>query len=100
MHLCIRDTQRSETVTQDFTEFLITFGKAHHPASIDSLAQRVKEVLGNSSIDTEILKPHSNRVASNSAAYKLGMLLQEALKKGQWSNAGTLFTHYFREIED
>ena len=56
--------------------------------------------MGNSGIDTEIFKPHSTRLASNSAAYKLGMLLQEVLKRGQWSNAGTFFTYYFREIED
>ena len=31
----------------------------------------------NSGIDTEISKPHSTRVASNSAAYKLGMPFQE-----------------------
>ena len=93
--------QRSEIVTQDFTEFFINFGKAHHPASKDSLAQWEKEVMGNSGIDIEIFKPHSTRVASNSAAYKLGMPLQEVLKRGQWSNAGTFFTsYYFREIED
>ena len=31
--------QRSEIVTQDFTEFFITYDKPHHPASEDSLAQ-------------------------------------------------------------
>ena len=36
--------QRSEIVTQDFTEFFITFGKPHYPLSKDSLAQWVKEV--------------------------------------------------------
>ena len=85
--------QRSKIITQNFTEFFITFGKPSHPASKDLL-------MGNSGIDTEIFKPHSARVASNSAAYKLGMLLQEVLKRGQWSNAGTFFTYYFREIED
>ena len=55
--------------------------------------------MGNSGIDTEIFKPHSTRVASNSAAYKLGMPLQELLKRGQWST-GTFFTYYFREIEE
>ena len=40
------------------------------------------------------------RVASNSAAYKLGMLLQEVLKRGMWSNANLFSTHHFREIED
>ena len=56
--------------------------------------------MGNSGIDTEIFKPDSTRVASNSEGYKLGMPLQEVLKRGQWSNAGTFFTYYFREIED
>ena len=92
--------QRSEIVTQDFTEFFITYGKPRHPASKHSLARWVKKVMGNSGIDTEIFKPHSTRVASNSAAYKLGMPLQEVLKRGQWSNADTFFTYYFREIED
>ena len=48
----------------------------------------------------DIVKPHSTRVASNSAAYKLGMPLQEALKRGQWLNASTFFLYYFIEIED
>ena len=73
--------QRSKIITQNFTEFFITFGKPHHPTSKDLL-------------------PHSTRVASNSAAYKLGMPLQEVLKRGQWSNVGTFFTYYFREIKD
>ena len=75
-------TKKSKIITQNFTEFFITFGKPHHPASKDTLARWVKEVMGNSGIDTEIFKPHSTKVASNSAAYKLGMLLQEVLKRG------------------
>ena len=39
--------------------------------------------MGNSGIDTKIFKPYSTRVASNSAAYKLGMSLQEVIKRGQ-----------------
>ena len=92
--------QRSEIVTQGFTEFFITYGKPHHPASKDSPARWVKELMGNSGRDTEIFKPHSTRVASNSTVCKLGMPLQELLKRGQWSNAGTFFTYYFREIEN
>ena len=66
--------ERSKIVTKDFIEFFITFGKPHHPASKDSLAWRVKEVIGNFGVDTEIFKPDSTKVASNSAAYKLGIL--------------------------
>ena len=89
-------SQRSKIITQNFTEFFITFGKLHN----SSLARWVKEVMGNSGIDTEIFRSRSTRVASNSATYKLGMSLQEVLKRGQWLNTGTLFTYYFREIED
>ena len=56
--------------------------------------------MGHSGIDTEIFKPYSTKVSSNSAAYKLSMPLQEVLKRGQWSNAGSFFTYLFREIED
>ena len=41
----------------------------------------VKEVMRISVIDTTIFKTHSIRVASNSAAYGLGMTLQEIFKK-------------------
>ena len=49
----------SKIITQNFTEFFITLGKPHHPASKDTLARWVKDVMGNSGIDTEILKPHN-----------------------------------------
>ena len=72
------------------------------PATKDSLAQWVNEVMRNCGINTEIFKPHSTRVASKSAAYELGMPLREVLKRVQWqcSKAGTFFTYCFREIKD
>ena len=73
--ICIYLAQRYEIVTQDFTEFFIIYGKPRHTASKDSLARWVKEGMGNSGTDTEIFKPHSTMVASNSAAYKLDMPL-------------------------
>ena len=74
--------QRSEIVPQDFSEFLITFGKPPHPGSKELLARWVKRVIGNSGNHTEIFKADSARVASNTAAHKLGMTLLEALKAG------------------
>ena len=91
--------QRSEIFTQDFTKFHYFWQTT--PSSIKNLlAWWVKEVMGNSGIDTEIFQPHSTRVASNSAVHKLGMSLQEVLQRGEWSNASTFFTYYFRKIED
>ena len=66
MYLCIFFEQKSETITQVFTEFFITFGKPHHPAFKDSLARWMKEVIGSSDIDIEIFKPHSTRVQVHS----------------------------------
>ena len=48
--------QRSEIVNPNFTQFFITFGKPQHLASKDSLAQWVKEAMGNSGIYTEFFK--------------------------------------------
>ena len=59
----------------------------------------MKEVMGKSGIDTETFRSHSIMVASKSVAYNLVMSLLEVLKKGQWSNAGTFFTHYFDSID-
>ena len=61
-------------------EFVITFGKPHYPTSKDLLARWVKEVMGNSGIDTGIFKPLSTMVASKITAYKSSMVLQEVLK--------------------
>ena len=44
----------TKIITQNITEFFINFGKPHHPASKDSLAQWVKEIMGNSGIDIKI----------------------------------------------
>ena len=65
--------------TQEFTEFFITYGQQHHPASKDSVAQWVKEVMSNSGLDTEIFKLHNTTVASNSATYKLAYRFKEVL---------------------
>ena len=65
--------RRFKIVSQDFTKFLITFGKPRHPAPKDSLAQLVKKVIGNSGTDTVIFNPLNARAGSNSAAFELGM---------------------------
>ena len=98
--ICAYLAQRSEIVTQDITEFFINSGKPHDPTSKDSLAPWVKEVIGISGIDTEIFKPRSTKEASNSAAYKLRMPLEEVLERRQWSTAGTFFFFVTLFIDD
>ena len=90
----------SKILTKDITEFLITFGKPHHPAPEGLPPRWVKEVMGNSGKYAKTVKSYSSDVASNSAAYKYGIPLQKVLKRWQWSNAGTFLAYYFRQIED
>ena len=72
----------------------------HATGHLKTLTRWVKEVMENSGIVTEIFKHHGTRVTSNIATYKLGMPLQEVLKRGQWSNTVTFFTYCFRKIEE
>ena len=55
-----------------------------------------KEV--KSGINTDVYKPHST--ASNTMVYKSGVLLEEVLKRGQWSNSSTFFSYFCREINE
>ena len=100
--LCIKNymVKRAEVIKDNASAFFITHGKPHHPASKDTLARWVKEVMQNSGIDTTVFKPHSTRGASNSKALQMGMPLEQVLKRGQWSNAYTFFQYYYREIDE
>ena len=55
-----------------------------------------KEV--KSGINTDVYKPHST--ASNTMVYKFGVLVEEVLKRDQWSNSFIFFTYFCREIDE
>ena len=64
-------------------EFFITHRKPYHPASKDTLARWVKEVLILSGIDTSQYAAHSCRSASSSKAKVLCVPMEQILKCGQ-----------------
>ena len=74
----------------DTDELIITFGKPYHPASKDTIARWIKDLMRISGVDTEIFKPHSCRSASTSKHTFLVFLLII------YSNAdsGVLIVHF------
>ena len=69
----------------DTDELIITFGKPYHPASEDTIARWIKDLMRISGVATDIFKPHSCRSASTSKAHITGVSIDNILKCGQWS---------------
>ena len=79
-------------------EFFITHRKPYHPASKDTLARWVKDVLTLSGIDTAQYAAHSCRSASSSIAKMSGVPLEHILKCGQWKSTNTFVKFYDKEL--
>ena len=83
----------------DTDELIITFGKPYHPASKDTIARWIKDLMRISGVDTDIFKPHSCRSASTSKAHITGVSIDNILKCGQWSSDSTFYKFYCRNID-
>ena len=83
----------------DTDELIITFGKPYHPASKDTIARWIKDLMRISGVDTDIFKPHSCRSASTSKAHISGVSIDNILKCGQWSSDSTFYKFYCRNID-
>ena len=59
--------------------FFLTHRRPHHPASKDTIARWVKNVLQLSGVNVDIYKPHSYRSASTSHAKLAGVPLEDIL---------------------
>ena len=83
----------------DTDELIITFGKPYHPASKDTIARWIKDLMRISGVDTDIFKPHSCRSASTSKEHITGVSIDNILKCGQWSSDSTFYKFYCRNID-
>ena len=77
---------------------LICHSKPHGPASKDTVARWLKEVLPKAGI--EGFDAHSFRSASSSSLLRKGVPLNTILEKGGWSNANTFHRFYNRESSE
>ena len=90
-----RQTQLAEL---QFDKLFITHRKPFHPASKDSIARWIKELLTLAGINTDLFTPHICCAAATSHAESLNFLINQILKAGQRKNAGTFYTFYRKEI--
>ena len=70
--------------------------KSHKAVSKSTVSRWIKNVMARSGIDTSVFKPHSVRGASTSKAKEADYPIEDILKAGGWSNAGTFAQFYDR----
>ena len=78
--------------------FSLLIESHNHPASKDTLARWVKDVLTLSGIDTSQYAAHSCRSASSSRAKMSGAPLEHILHCGQWKSTNTSVKFYDKEL--
>ena len=81
------------------TQLLLSHLKLHKEIQKSTLAGWVKIVLRNAGIDTSQFKTHSCRSAATSKAEAMGISLEGALKRRQWSGESTWEKHYHKPIQ-
>ena len=79
-------------------EYFITHHKLYHPASKDTLARWVKDMLHLSGIDTSLYAAHSCHSASSSKVKVSGVPMEQILKCGQWKSSHTFVRFYNKDI--
>ena len=79
----------------------VTTTKPHNRASPDTIARWIKNMLGESGINSGLYTAHSCRSASTSyAKHMAGVGLATILKSAAWSGDSTFKRHYLREISN
>ena len=69
---------RTENLSKDTDQLLVCYYKLFQPASKDSIARWLRDVLQDAGIDN--FAPHSFRAASASAMLKNGVLVGDIMK--------------------
>ena len=81
-------------------KFFFTYHKSNHPASKDTLARWVKDMLHFSGIDTLHYAAHSCCSASSSKARVSGVPMEQILKRDQWKSSRTFYASTTRILCD
>ena len=89
---------RTKTLRGNSDNLLVCHSKPHRPASKDTVARWLKEVLPKAGI--EGFDAHSFRSASSSSLLRKGVPLNTILEKGGWTNAQTFHRFYNRESSE
>lgn len=74
----------------------LCYGKTHTPASKDTLARWLKDILQDAGITD--FTAHSFRSASSSAMAEAGVSVQDIMKTAGWTNASTFHKFYYKPV--
>ncbi|CAB4007323.1 Transposon Tf2-9 poly [Paramuricea clavata] len=80
------------------SKLLLSYVKPFKPVTNSTIGRWVKCFLQDSGIDIKHFSAHSSRMASSSYGFLSGLLLNDVLKAGGWTNAGTFAKHYNKPI--
>ena len=64
------------------------------------IANWIKSMLGDASIDTDTFSAHSTRGATTTAAVKHGVPISQILRTADWSSEGTFREYYYTPTND
>lgn len=76
-------------------QLFVTVKKPHTPASTQTLARWVKDILSEAGIDISIFSAHSTRHASTSHAYRNGVNTEYILKTAGWTESSRCFADFY-----
>ena len=91
---------KTETVrnTQN-TRLFLSYTKPYHPVTKNTLSRWVKYVMEKSRIDINMLRSHSTRSASTSAALRSGVPIDIIMKVAGWSTKCTFARFYNKKFK-
>ena len=81
------------------TALLLSFTRPHAKVSRDTIARWIRTVMAEAGVDTAVFKAHSTRAAATSKAASLHVPVDQILKVGGWSTAGTFGRFYKKPVE-
>ena len=81
-------------------QLLLCHAKPHGPASKDTIARWIKQVMSEAGIDTKVFKAHSTRSASTSAAKAADVPIQVILEAAGWRSDSVFGKFYNKNIQE
>ena len=92
--------ERTKQLRGGNSQLFIATIKPHLPVTSSTVARWLKQVIGDSGIDTSVFKAHSVRGATTSAASNQGVTTEDILKAADWSNSSTFQRFYYKPVRN
>ena len=90
--------QRTALIRHGQNTLILTHKKPHRPATQNSIARWIKQLLTEAGIDTKTFSAGSTRSAATSKAHEQGAPIQQVMDMGGWTQMSTFTKFYNRPI--